>query len=845
MGEVYRARDSKLNRDVAIKVLPEAVAEDAERLARFQREAQVLASLNHPHIAAIYGLEKTGNVEALVLELVGGETLAERVGAGPLPVDEALAIARQIADALEAAHEKGIVHRDLKPANVKVTTESKVKVLDFGLAKALSGDASSPDVSHSPTLTAQATQAGVVIGTAAYMSPEQARGKAVDKRADIWAFGAVLYEMLAGSKAFEGETVSDTLAAVLRADIDWSRLPPQTPPAVRGVLRSCLDRDPKHRLRDIGDARIALEDLTSTGRSAAEGADAPPVAVRRPAWPWLAALIAALLAGTAAGRFALSPRHAAARPVRFEISAGRVSSAAISPDGRQLAIASGGKLRVRDFARLEIREIEGTDGAVRPFWSPDSRTIAFGAHGKLWKVLAEAGTPSAICELASGLWDDDAGGAWLADGTIVFSNGNTGLWQVSAQGGDPVEVLKPDPKQELDFHTASALPDGRSVVYVIHRATEGAGATTLGVWSGGKARLMFESKGQNLDDPVYSPSGHILFARSPTNAGVWALPFSLKTLAATGEAFLVSPGTRGPSVASDGTLVVLPPRRRRPDNLTWTDRDGKILGHVDEPRLRGAASVSRGGDRIAAAEVSDGKWDIWLYDLRRNTRSRLTNDGGAGSPVWLKDGPQHPVREPHLVCGLDPAGVGRRLGARGGRRPGRGTARGLGARRPLVLRDARRGRMAPLVSIPRGRKAEARSLPGPGFLLDRGIAVSGRPVRGLRGMVRPRCVGDFSASLPSVRRRLAGVLERRNLAALVVRWTALLRAGSRHPGGAADHGSGRPARRPDAAFPPHRAGRRQCAPRLRRFARRQALSDPRARRRHDGGADRGGAQLVR
>ena len=275
MGEVYRARDAKLNRDVAIKVLPEAVAEDAERLARFQREAQVLASLNHPHIAAIYGLEKAGNFEALVLELVEGETLAERIGAGPIPVDEALAIARQIADALEAAHEKGIVHRDLKPANVKITPEGKVKVLDFGLAKALTGDASSPDVSHSPTLTAQATQAGVVIGTAAYMSPEQARGKAVDKRADIWAFGAVLYEMLSGRKAFEGETVSDTLAAVLRADIDWSSLPSQTPAAVRGVLRRCLDRDPKHRLRDIGDARIALEDLTATSTSSVgESADA-------------------------------------------------------------------------------------------------------------------------------------------------------------------------------------------------------------------------------------------------------------------------------------------------------------------------------------------------------------------------------------------------------------------------------------------------------------------------------------------------------------------------------------------------------------------------------------------
>ncbi len=639
MGEVYRARDSKLGRDVAIKVLPEAVAEDPERLSRFQREAQVLASLNHPHIAAIYGLEKTGNVEALVLELVEGETLAERIGAGPIPVDESLVIARQIADALEAAHEKGIVHRDLKPANVKITPEGKVKVLDFGLAKALTGDASSPDQTHSPTLTAAATQAGVVIGTAAYMSPEQARGKAVDKRADIWAFGAVLFEMLAGQKAFEGETVSDTLAAVLRADIDWSRLPPQTPPAVRGVLRRCLDRDAKHRLRDIGDARIALEDQESYGSVDVAPAASPVVPARRAAWPWLAAMVAALLAGTAAGRFALTPHRPPARPVRFQIDAGRVSSAAISPDGRRLAIASGGKLRVRDLALLEIREIEGSDGAIRPFWSPDSSTIAYGAHGKLWKVPAEAGAPSAICELAGGLWDDDAGGAWLSDGTIVFSNGNAGLWQVSAQGGDPVEVLKPDPKRELHFHTASALPDGRSVVYVVHRSGEGGGGDTLGLWTGGKARVLVTSAGQSVDDPAYSPSGHLLFTRIPTNAGVWALPFSLKTLEPTGEAFLVSAGRRDASVASDGTLVLLPPLRRRPVNLVWADRSGKILGRIDEPRLRDtSAAISPEGDRIAAVETSDGKSDIWLHDSKRGTRNRITTDGAVESPSWMPDG---------------------------------------------------------------------------------------------------------------------------------------------------------------------------------------------------------------
>src|SRR5262249_41321421 len=259
MGEVYRARDGKLNREVAIKVLPETFAADTDRLARFRREAQLLAALNHPHVAAIYGLEESSGVEALVLELVPGETLAERLAKGPVPVEEALDIARQIAEALEAAHERGIVHRDLKPANVKLTPDGKVKVLDFGLAKALAGDTFSPDVSNSPTLTAQATQSGVVIGTAAYMSPEQARGKSVDKRADIWAWGCVLYEMLTGRRAFEGETVSDTLAAVLRAEIDWAALPSETPPSVRSVLKRCLDRDTRTRFHDIADARIEME----------------------------------------------------------------------------------------------------------------------------------------------------------------------------------------------------------------------------------------------------------------------------------------------------------------------------------------------------------------------------------------------------------------------------------------------------------------------------------------------------------------------------------------------------------------------------------------------------------
>ncbi len=644
MGEVYRAKDTKLNRDVAIKVLPAEVARDPDRLARFEREAKLLASLNHPSIAHVYGFESAtlpdgGSAHFLAMELVEGEDLAARLKRGALPVDEALDIARQIAEALEEAHEHGIVHRDLKPANVEVRQDGKVKVLDFGLAKAWTGDgsgASSPDLSHSPTMSRHATEAGMILGTAAYMSPEQARGKPVDKRADIWAFGVVLWEMLTGKRLFLGETVSDTLAAVLRAEIQVDLLPAATPLAVRRLLRHCLERDPKHRLRDIGDARNALEELATSGdeRAAAGGSSG-----QSRAWLWPLVALGAALVGAAAGRFAIPPDRTQPRPVRFEIGVGAASSAAISPDGQHLAIASQGRLLVRDLARLETREIKGAEDAVRPFWSPDSRTIAYGARGKLWRVTAEGGAPSVVCDLVSGLWDDDAGGAWMADGTIVFSNGNAGLWKVPAQGGDPVKVLEPDPQRELHFHTASVLPDGRGVVYVVHLASEGGGSSALGLWSGGKARVLFEAAGQALDDPVYSPSGHILFQRFPTNAGVWALPFSMKTLAATGEPFLVAPGTRGPSASSDGTLVLLPPRRPRPVSLAWADRDGKVLGRIDEPRLRqAAAAISPEGDRIAVAEVTEGKWDIWLYDLRRGTRSRLTTDGAAGSPVWLPDG---------------------------------------------------------------------------------------------------------------------------------------------------------------------------------------------------------------
>ena len=491
MGAVYRARDTKLNRDVAIKVLPDAFAHDAERLARFQREAQTLAALNHPNIAHIHGLEEAQGIRALVMELVDGDDLSVRIARGPIPIDEVLPIARQIADALEAAHEQGIIHRDLKPANIKVRPDGTVKVLDFGLAKAMGpataagpGGPALHTLVQSPTITNPAgmTAAGIILGTAGYMSPEQARGKLVDRRTDIWAFGVVLFAMLTGQRAFEGELVSDVLASVLKTDPRWHAVPPGTPVALGRLLRRCLEKDPRRRVQAIGEARIAIEDaMAGAPEETVAGVVLPAAALWRRALPWsLAAALPALLRALwAPWRPAPLPEQLRRLSIELGADASLVtgldspgSAAMLSPDGSVLAfVARKGagnatQLYARRLDQVQATPLEGTEGARHPFFSPDGQWIAFFAGGKLKKVAATGGAVITLCDAPN-----DRGGTWSEEGSILFApGGQTGLWRVSSAGGAAEALTTPDRAAgETTHHWPQALPGGEAVLFTARR----------------------------------------------------------------------------------------------------------------------------------------------------------------------------------------------------------------------------------------------------------------------------------------------------------------------------------------------------------------------------------------
>ena len=659
MGEVYQATDTNLKRQVAIKVLPAAVAGDADRLARFQREAEVLAALNHPNIAAIYGLEKTPDFTALVMELVEGDDLSQRIARGALPIDEALPIAKQIAEALEAAHEQGIVHRDLKPANIKVRPDGTVKVLDFGLAKAMEpAAASSAEAMNSPTLSLHATQAGIILGTAAYMSPEQASGKPVDKRADVWSFGVVLLEMLTGQRLFDGETVSHTLADVLRGPIDFTRLPAGTPKAIRDLLRRCLNRDVKKRLRDMGEARIAIEDALGGGApdetsSAALAAPAAPRSVVARALPWavagifFVALIAALVLW-APWRSAPVP---APRKLLASIGAetsllfNRGASAVLSPDGTTLAFVGQQvgqtRLFIRKLDQLQAGPLAGTEGAENPFFSPDGQWITFFAGGKLKKVSVTGGAAISLCDAPSG-----RGGTWTDDDTIIFAPETTGtLMRVSAAGGTPA-AFGTLGQGAVTQRWPQVLPGGRAVLYTEHSSPSGWDAANLVVallstTSGGAPKVVV--RGGYFGR--YVPSGHLIYLQQGT---LFAVRFDRDRLETVGQAVpalegvAASPGLGNAQVAvsADGTLAYVPgavATNARP--LDWVTRDGKTSVLRATKANWSNPHFSPDGQKLAL-EVFDGKQgEIWVYEWARDTLTQLTFDPGNDRlPVWTPDG---------------------------------------------------------------------------------------------------------------------------------------------------------------------------------------------------------------
>jgi Tol biopolymer transport system component len=639
MGEVYRARDSKLGRDVAVKVLPDVFARDAARMARFGREAKLLASLNHTNIASIYGLEDANNTRALVMELAEGPTLAERIAQDPIPIEDALQIAKQMAEALEYAHEKGIIHRDLKPANVKVAPDDTVKVLDFGLAKALESEPSAAELANSPTISRMATQAGVLLGTAAYMSPEQAKGKSVDRRADIWAFGCVLYEMLTGKMAFHGDTVTDTLAAVIKEEPEWSRLPVGTPIRVRVLLQRCLQKDPKQRLRDIGDARISLDEVLS---GAPEGAASVGAAV--PTWsrllPWALGFLAVAITGVSVWN--LKPSPVVARPLTrtvINLPPGQRLAGlnepgleqlvlALSADGNQLAYVAttqGGtpQIYLRAMDSMEARPIPGTEGAAGPFFSPDGRWLGFFADGKLKKIPLTGGVPQTLADASIPL-----GASWGSQHTIVFSPWLSVLQQVP-DGGGAVQALTRFEKGEYAHALPEFLPDGKAVLFRLSPS----GAIAVQTIGTGEHRTLIQAG----STPRYASSGHLIYAQA---SNLMAAPFDPQRLEVRGTAVpVVQDVLEGQySISATGSLAYIPGvSQASQSRLVWVNRNGAEQPLAAPPRDYNQPRLSPDGRQVAVDDDASGQ--VSLYDIARDTLSRFTFGENLNQyPVWTPDG---------------------------------------------------------------------------------------------------------------------------------------------------------------------------------------------------------------
>jgi eukaryotic-like serine/threonine-protein kinase len=652
MGEVYRARDTRLNRHVALKVLPDLFAGDPERRARFEREAQLLAALTHSHIATIYGFEESNGISGLAMELVDGDTLFERLARGPLDTTQALEIARGLAEGLEYAHERGIIHRDLKPANIKIAADGSVKILDFGLAKALVDTPANPDLANSPTASVSGTRAGVLLGTAAYMAPEQARGQTMDRRTDIWAFGCVLYEMLAGRQAFAGTTVTDILAAIVSREPDWNALPPDAA-RIRPLLQRCLRKDPRERLRDIGDARIEIDEvLENPALPAPQGAPLSSAPARR---SWLTGAVAGLLLGGAAVAAIamlsqgtqlldrLPTRLVATVPADGALQLGRGSSAILSPDGRQLAFsgAVGGvtRLFVRPLDHFESKALPGTEGATNPFFSPDGLWLGFFADGKLKKVALSGGQPVVLCDAAA-----PRGEAWSDDGTIFFTfSSGSGLWRVPASGGKPEPFTKPG-QGELSHRWPQIIP-GRSILYTVWNDT---GFDTARIVAqkiaGGERRTIVEGGSYARYVPgERGGRGYLVYARM---AGLIAAPFDAERLELTGPAVPVLDGivtnlSGGAhfSVSAEGSLAYVAGGIAELERtLALVDRTGVATPLA---RIRGMSlffEFSPDGKRLARSNPAGPNRDLWVHDLGRDVATRLTFIENSSYPIWTPDG---------------------------------------------------------------------------------------------------------------------------------------------------------------------------------------------------------------
>ncbi|HWI17171.1 MAG TPA: protein kinase [Vicinamibacterales bacterium] len=630
MGEVYRATDTNLKRQVAIKVLPASVAADVDRLARFQREAEVLAALNHPNIAAIYGLEKTADCTALVMELVEGDDLSHHTAKGPMPVEDALVVAKQIAAALEAAHDQGIIHRDLKPANIKVRPDGTVKVLDFGLAKAVDPAASlTPGASMSPTITTPAmTQAGMILGTAAYMAPEQARGRSVDRRADIWAFGAVLFEMLAGRRPFDGEDTTEVLGAVVRLDPQWDALPPSVPTRVMQVLRACLQKDPKRRLGDMQSVRLALEGAFES-TTPASAAQSP---ARRQRWQRALQIVGTAVLTALAGvvvAWRLWPTVLPAPEVRLEIPTPDIpgqQNFAISPDGSSIVFSADDtgspKLWLRRLNEAQARALEGTEFGRLPFWSPDGRSIGFLEQGtsRMKRIDLDGGVTTLSEEVAPG-----ARGSWNRAG-MILTTGGRGVARLSANGG-PLETVAE--ASVTSITQPMFLPDGERFLCYLRDGREG---IYWGSLSGSPLTFLTaaDSSGQVFQDRLFYINQGTLLART----------LDLRRMALTGEPERIADQVGAFSISDTGVIAVRAPIVvGRGNQLRWRDRNGASGDVVGEPGPNISVTLSLDGRRVAVDRLIQDNRDVWILDIQRGAASRFTFDPAQdGYPVWSPDG---------------------------------------------------------------------------------------------------------------------------------------------------------------------------------------------------------------